>query len=151
MLRLSLEVVGRLEEHKLFQDARRVLLFSSLPDEVNTHDLIGRYYKDKQILLPTVIGDDMELHLYNGVAEQGAYGIDEAVGPLVTNYDTIDLAVIPGVAFDRRGNRLGRGKGYYDKFLPQLRCHTIGLCFPFQLINEIPTEPHDIKVNEVIA
>ncbi|MCQ2095495.1 MAG: 5-formyltetrahydrofolate cyclo-ligase [Bacteroidaceae bacterium] len=148
---MSQEATGRLERHPLFRQSRRLLLFHSLPDEVNTHELINRHWREKTILLPVVTGDDITLRVFDGRCEEGKFGICEPVGAVFTDYRSIDLAVIPGVAFDGDRNRLGRGKGYYDRFLPLLRCHTIGLCYPFQLIEHIPTEPHDIKVNEVIS
>lgn len=75
---------------------------------------------EKQILLPVVTGDDLELRVYTGPGDlaTGAYGIEEPTGALFTDYDAIDFIVVPGVAFDRNGNRLGRGKGYYDRLLP---------------------------------
>ena len=63
-----------------------------------------------------------------------------------------DLIIVPGVAFDRHGNRIGRGKGYYDRFLCQhLDVKRIGICFDFQLVDEVPTDPLDIKMDEVIS
>jgi 5-formyltetrahydrofolate cyclo-ligase len=70
----------------------------------------------------------------------------------VDSYHEIDLAVIPGVAFDRHGARLGRGKGYYDRLLSlMLNAYKIGICFPFQLLEHIPSEPHDVLMNEVVS
>ena len=63
----------------------------------------------------------------------------------------IDLAVIPGMAFDRDGHRLGRGKGFYDKLLPGIKCRKIGLCFSFQLADSVPIEPHDIVMDMVLT
>ena len=151
----SQAIIGKLECHPLFQQAQRVLLFHSLSDEVNTHELIERYKDKKTLILPSVAGDELELHIYDAEArtKQGAFNITESCGPLLqpSEYATIDLAIIPGVAFDREGNRLGRGKGYYDRLLPQLVCHTIGLCYPCQLIDAVPHEQHDIKVKEVLT
>ena len=63
-----------------------------------------------------------------------------------------DLIVVPGVAFDRHGNRLGRGRGYYDRFLCQhLNVKRIGICFDFQLVDEVPAEAFDIRMEEVIS
>ena len=107
----------------------------------------------KQILLPVVIGNDLELRLYTGPQDlkKGAYGIEEPVGEPFTDYASIDLAIIPGVAFDVHGNRLGRGKGYYDRLLPRLpHIYKIGICFPFQLLEEVPTEALDVRMDEVL-
>ena len=66
----------------------------------------------------------------------------------------MDLVLVPGVAFDAAGHRLGRGKGYYDQFFascPQVAAsYKLGIAFPFQIVGEIPTEPHDIQMDEVI-
>ena len=67
-----------------------------------------------------------------------------------SDYQAIDLALIPGMAFDKDGHRLGRGKGYYDRLLPRLSCPTIGICFPFQKVEKIPVEPWDIPVQRVL-
>ena len=131
-----------------------MLLYHSLPDEVDTHGLVRRWSGQKRILLPVVKGEDLELKLYTGDNHltQGAFRIDEPTGPAFTDYAAIDLAVIPGVAFDRRGNRLGRGKGYYDRLLPRLtQARKLGICFPYQLVNDIPTDAHDIRMDEIIT
>ena len=145
-----------LEQHPWFVAARRILLFHSLPDEVDTHGLIERYQNSKTIYLPTV-ADDTELELHavdpSQPMHRGAFGILEASGPLLPPelYHTIDLAIVPGQAFDHEGNRLGRGRGYYDRLLPRLKCHTIGLCYPYQLIDNVPHDIHDARVDEVVC
>ena len=109
---------------------------------------------EKRILLPVVVGDDLELRLYTGPEDlkPGAYGIEEPTGELFTDYADIDFIVVPGVAFDRNGNRLGRGKGYYDRLLPRIpSAHKAGICFPFQLVEEVPAEPFDIRMDEIIT
>ena len=131
-----------------------MLLYHSLPDEVDTHAFIRRWSAQKRILLPVVKGYDLELRLYTGDDRltEGAFHIDEPTGTAFTDYAAIDLAVIPGVAFDRRGNRLGRGKGYYDRLLPRIpTAYKLGLCFPFQVLNQIPAEAHDIPMDEVLT
>ena len=76
----------------------------------------------------------------------------EPTGRSFTDYASIDLAVIPGMAFDTSGNRLGRGKGYYDRFLSLLPpyIYKIGVCFGFQMFDSIPSDTTDIRMNEVI-
>lgn len=128
-------------------------MYYSLPDEVQTHDFVEKWRGKKNILLPVVVGDDLELRTYTGRQElsEGAFHIDEPTGRTFTDYDAIDLVIVPGVAFDNNGNRLGRGKGYYDRLLPRIRAHKIGICFPFQLVKEIPTEPFDKKMDKIIS
>lgn len=142
-----------LEQHPHFQKAKTVLLYHSLPDEVNTHAFIERWSLQKQLLLPVVKGDELELRFYKPSDELkvGSYHIMEPEGDKLTDYSQIDLAVIPGVAFDAQGHRLGRGKGYYDRLLPQLNCFKIGICFPFQIVEEVPTDIYDVKMDEVIS
>lgn len=152
---LSVSLLQRLEQHPRFVGADTVLLYHSLPDEVETHAFIDRWCGRKELILPTVVGDDLELHHYTGphCLRLGSYGILEPSGEPFTDYHRITLAVIPGMAFDRYGNRLGRGKGYYDRLLPRLSCaYKLGLCFPFQLLTgEIPHEPHDCRMDEVVS
>ena len=137
------------------ENCQTILLYHSLPDEVNTHDLIRILYaQGYTILLPTVVGCNLTLHVYEGEDTMNiglAYGIQESLGKLFTEYSHIDLAIIPGMAFTQQGDRLGRGKGYYDRLLPQLTCPLIGIAFPFQLVPTIPTESHDIQMTEIIT
>ena len=137
---LSFAVIMRLLAHKRLKDARTVMLYYSLPDEVYTHTLVDALLASgKRVLLPQSL-------------EQGAYNIMEPVGEVFSDYAQIDLAVIPGVAFDRQLNRMGRGKGFYDRLLPKLgNAYKIGICFDFQLVESIECEEHDIKMDEVIA
>ena len=73
------------------------------------------------------------------------------MGEQFTDYDKIDLALVPGMAFDAAGHRLGRGKGYYDRFLGEHpHIYKIGVCFPFQRVAEVPSEAHDVVMDEVI-
>ena len=138
-----------------WQEAGTLLLYYPLPDEVDVRLLIKDAFESgKKVLLPVVKGDELELHLYEGEAslKEGAFGIMEPTGPLFApiHYDEIELAIIPGMAFDSAGHRLGRGKGYYDRLLPNLRdAKLIGVCFPFQFLEEVPAEAHDISVCKV--
>jgi 5-formyltetrahydrofolate cyclo-ligase len=142
-----------LESLPAFQEAKIVLLYHSLKDEVRTHSFIEKWKERKTVLLPVVDGENLKLRIYKSSADlrTGAYGIEEPTGKLFTEYDKIDLTIIPGVSFDEKGNRLGRGKGYYDRLLPNIKAYKIGICFAFQVSEEIPTEPHDTKMNLVIT
>lgn len=144
-------LLEQIEKHPHFIAAQTVLLYYSLDDEVQTHLFVEKWCKTKQILLPVVQGDELEIRHYTGkeCLSTGAFQIEEPTGPAYTDYEKIALAIIPGMAFDRNGNRLGRGKGYYDKLLPKLSSYNIGICYRFQAKEEIPCEPFDRKMNEV--
>ena len=155
ILDLSGPILRRLAVHPRFIAARTILLYHSLPDEVDTQDFVRYWSLHKCILLPTVKGKDIELHRYAAEdhLETGAFGIQESTGEVFTDYTSIDLAVIPGVAFDAEGNRLGRGQGFYDRLLTQLQhynIYKIGVCFDFQRVEHVPTEPHDIPMDETL-
>ncbi|KAA6343003.1 5-formyltetrahydrofolate cyclo-ligase [termite gut metagenome] len=149
----SADILRQLETHIVFKEAHTVLLFHSLKDEPDTHAFIEKWSGTKVILLPVVCGESLELRVYSNhqSLSAGTYGIDEPSGEAFTDYASIDLAVIPGVAFDRFGNRLGRGKGYYDKLLPHLSAHKIGIGFSFQLVEEVPARELDVRMDEVIT
>ena len=150
----SAKILAALEAHPAFRAAATVLLYHSLPDEVDTYRFVENWSAQKRVLLPQVVGDDLCLRRYTSAADMavGAYGILEPVGELFTDYDSISLVVVPGVAFDAAGNRLGRGKGYYDRLLPRLAAaYKIGICFPFQLVDRVPAEPFDIRMDEIIS
>ena len=132
-----------------------ILLYSALPDEVPTQALMDDLVaQGKTVLLPRVINDrDMELRRYTGPQDlqEGAYGILEPTGERFTDYDAIDVAIVPGMAFDAEGHRLGRGKGYYDRFLSRVpHLYKIGLCFSWQMVDHVPCDEHDIVMDEVI-
>ena len=152
---LSSEVIAKLEATPLWKQAHTVLLYRSLPDEVATEDLILRACEQgKRVLLPVVIGDDLELREYRGEdsLSEGAFHILEPQGCAFTNFEAIDLAIIPGVAFTADGRRLGRGRGYYDRLLARLvDVCKIGICWPFQLLEQLPSEAHDIGMDAVVC
>ncbi len=150
---LSEKLFFHLESLPAFQKAKIILLYHSLKDEVRTHSFIEKWKEEKTILLPVVDGDNLKLRIYKSLSDlkTGAYGIEEPTGCLFTEYEKIDLAIIPGISFDAHGNRLGRGKGYYDRLLPNIKAYKIGICFEFQVAEEIPVEPHDTKMDLVIT
>ena len=140
---------------KMVREAHVIMAYCSLPDEVDTSTLIDKLLlMDKTVLLPVVAGDDILLRRYEGkdTLQSGAFNILEPTGDLYEDYELIDVAIIPGMAFDMNGNRLGRGKGYYDRFLPKIpQAKKIGVCFPFQLVESVPCESFDIPVDRVIT
>lgn len=148
----SERIMEALESTPQFRQAQTVMLYSSLPDEVRTTAFIEKWRNLKRVILPTVVGDDIvpvELTPDTPFAV-GDFNIMEPQNrPYTGGYD---LIVVPGMAFDRAGNRLGRGKGYYDRFLSQHPgVPKIGICFDFQLVGAVPTEANDIRMDEVLA
>ena len=152
---MSNEVITCLLDNSYIKKASTIMLYYSLPDEVFTHEVINTLAAEgKKILLPVVIdNENMELREYHDDNDLtlGAYDIMEPTGKLFTAYDTIDVAVVPGMMFDRECNRLGRGKGYYDRFLKKIRdVHKIGICFKFQIAESVPSNINDVRVDELI-
>ena len=109
----------------------------------------------KRLVLPRVEGDAMRFCDCDPAAlRRGAFGIAEPEpGARTCPPGEIDLVVVPGVAFTAGGVRLGRGKGYYDRYLSQaeFRGATVGVCYAHQLVGELPSEPHDVAVDCVVA
>lgn len=154
LLGFSDQIFGKLAETDVFKEAKCILAYYSFAGEVSTHDFIEKYAQDKKIILPVVKENNLVLKEFRGKDELhlSDYGILEPTGSDFTDYSQIDLAIIPGVGFDRSLNRLGRGRGYYDKLLPLLdNTYLIGVCFLFQLCEQIPIEPHDFRMNCVIS
>ncbi len=151
----SLVRIKQLMSHPRLIAAKTIMMYYSLPDEVDTHEAIRQLVKQgKTVLLPVVTSEDsMILRRYEQATDlrTGAFGIMEPVGQHFNDYDQIELAVVPGVAFDAEGHRLGRGRGYYDRFLPRLpHAYKLGLCFDFQKVEHVPTDANDIRMDEVL-
>ncbi|MCW3786372.1 5-formyltetrahydrofolate cyclo-ligase [Plebeiibacterium sediminum] len=148
----SMEVFKALEASPIFQNATHLLCYWSLFDELDTHYFVNKYCKNKSIYLPRVVGDEVEIVPYCGEAsmEKGAFGIMEPNGSAISNYNEIDLVIVPGVAFTTDGYRMGRGGGYYDRLLPLLANATkVGVAYKCQMLNQVPIEPHDVKMDQV--
>lgn len=135
-----------------FQRAEKVLVYHSLPDELSTHTFIERWHENKKLYLPRVNGDNLDILPYCATCLQsGAFNIEEPTGDDVVETSEIDLIIVPGVAFDSEGNRVGRGKGYYDRLLAEARAVKIGVGYDFQLVESIDAEAHDVKVDAVVT
>lgn len=153
-IELSKPIFEKIEKEELFKEAKVVLLYYSMDDEVYTHDFVEKHYKTKTILLPCVDGDDLILRQYLGIESMKAgeqFGILEPVGKEFNDLEKIDLMIIPGVAFDKEKNRLGRGRGFYDRLLKTVNATKIGVCFDFQIVEQVPTEDFDVKMDVVIS
>lgn len=148
-------VFGVIEAMEEFKQAKTVLAFWSLADEIVTHDFIVKWADLKSIALPVVVGDNLELRLFTGkdkLVRSSNFSIFEPSKNKLVEPDQVDFAIIPGVAFDLQGNRMGRGKGFYDKLLPKLnKSLKVGIGYDFQLVERVPITEHDIAVDRVVC
>lgn len=147
-------ICQRLLEHPWFHQAKNILGYSAIPPEIDLSPVLkAALFMGKNLLLPRcemdgamtarIVGDLSELQI-------GSYGILEPkpeaeIFPL----EEINLILVPGLAFDEKGRRIGRGKGYYDRFLKGCRGKTIGICRC--LVSEVPVEEHDKTMDAVLT
>lgn len=144
----------RVEALPEFAAAHCVALFAALADEPDTAPMLGRWAAGRRLVLPRVEGEVMHFYDYDpATVRSGSFGIDEPQQGIACPPADIDLIVVPGVAFTASGFRLGRGRGYYDRYLaqPGFRGCTVGVCYAHQLVDTLPVEPHDIPLQRVLA
>lgn len=153
-IRAARSVFDRLEKMAAFMMAERILMYHSLPDELSTREFIDRWERRKRFFLPRVNGVNLDILPYHRSSLRlGAFHIEEPEGTDTTSVDDIELIVVPAVAFDRHGNRVGRGKGYYDRLLGNSKALKVGVGYDFQLRDDGDIEPdeHDIPLDIVIT
>lgn len=153
----SKRIVDQVVCHPLFLCAEEIYCYVSFGDETVTFDLIKQSLKTgKKVAVPRVIVDNfMNFYYIDSLKElkTGHFGILEPEENPVRKADGQDvLVILPGIAFDRKGNRIGYGKGFYDAYLNEHpEFHRIGLAFSDQCVEWIPADPHDIRVEAVIT
>lgn len=144
----------QLFSHPLYRNASAVYAYLSYNQEVRTAPILRRAWLDgKRIAVPRVEGERMVFVLLdeNSVIEAGYCGIPEPVGGSRAD-DPTALVLMPGLAFDPQGNRLGYGGGFYDRFLADEPAHpTVALCYDFQLVAHLEPQPHDLPVDVVLS
>jgi len=141
----------------VFKKAKTVMFYVSFDGEVNTQDMIKEAHRlGKIVAVPVCKGNRVTLRpcilRNNAKFKKGPYGICEPAVKEYIKLEDLDLVIVPGVAFDKKGNRLGRGKGCYDYFLKRAACDTasIGLAFDFQILPYLPATTTDVKIGKVI-
>lgn len=141
-----------LENSAAFLLADNILLYHSLPDELSTREFIARWHEKKHFFLPRVNGVNLDILPYDRTSlKLGAFQIEEPQGNDTISIESIEMVVVPAVAYDRNGNRIGRGKGYYDRLLRDVKATKVGVAYDFQVVDEIDAEPHDVKMDVVIT
>ena len=147
----SQQILEQLEQMTCFRDAKTVLLYYPIQNEVDVLPLVKKYKHEKTLLFPATHRRSMTVHPYAGNEHmhRGKFGIPEPTTPAYTG--PIDLVIVPAVAFDAKGRRLGRGGGYYDRFIKKLT-HTVlvGVGYDFQLVDEVPAARHDQRVHRIV-
>ena len=147
-------VFNKIRKMPVWQQAQHILCYWSLPDELPTHEAVNAWLANgKNIYLPRVMGDDLEIVPYHGAQsldDNNQFHIGEPVGDAV-DASCLELIIVPAVALDQKRNRLGRGKGFYDRLLSATTCPTIGVVCDFQLVDEVPVEPHDHPLDCVVT
>lgn len=146
-------VFAAVERTAAFLLADRILVYNSLPDELSTRAFIDKWAGRKRFFLPRVNGVNLELLPYERTRMHlGAFHIEEPDGDEVVDPMSMDLIIVPAVALDRSGNRLGRGRGFYDRLLGLTRATTLGVGYDFQLIADgVPVDSHDRVLDIVIT
>ncbi len=146
-------ILKKLENLPEFQSAKIILMYWSLPNEVDTRSFIEKWSQQKTILLPVIQENEIVLRYFtdHSCLITGKFNICEPATAEFCNFASIDLCIIPGIAFDSRGNRLGKGKGFYDQFLPKITSKKIGICFGIQFIEDIPHDDWDVKMDLVLS
>jgi len=145
-------VFGKLESLSEFKSAKTIVIYWSAPDELPTQTFIKKWKDEKLIILPSIKGRKLRLKRYSSDVNmvQRALGIWEP--DLKEIFDgKVDLVIVPGVAFDSKKNRLGRGKGYYDRFFRKQKTLKIGVGFDFQLINSVPLNTWDKRLDLILT
>ena len=141
-----------------FKRANTILFYISHNNEVYTHDMIKECMSNrKRIIVPISNKKNQEL-LISEIRnwrdlKRGSYNILEPKNCCIYEYpiELIDIIIVPGVGFDKKGGRIGHGCGYYDKLLKYATSPIIGLAFNIQLVENIPIEKHDIRVDKIIT
>ena len=152
------KIFKRLLKEPSFQEAKHIAFYYGIAPEVATRPFLKAVLKKKKIYLPRTEPQKKrmtfrQVRVFSKDLVKGPYGIMEpklscAVRPAVR----MDLIIVPGVAFDRRGGRLGRGAGYYDRLLRKAKkVVKIGLCFREQLVKKVPMRLHDVRMDRVIT
>lgn len=149
----SARIAEALFSSDLYREAQVIYAFCSAGQEPDTQAIVRRALRDgKQIFLPVVQGDEMRFFSYEAgdPMTRGAFGISEPVLRRTASANP-DLILVPMVAFDAACNRLGHGKGYYDRYLGQSDLKTVGIAFSEFRLDTVAVEPHDVKLDVIIT
>lgn len=147
-------IVDKLLALDEYKSSQNIFVYNSFGSEVITDKLIGTIINNgKTVSLPRIKDTDMDAVIINEKTDYSVneLGISEPLGKMIMPKNKIELSIIPLLGFDRKGNRLGRGKGFYDKFLQGLICKKIALAYSVQEEKNIIVDDFDIKIDKIIT
>jgi 5-formyltetrahydrofolate cyclo-ligase len=147
----SVQLWAAVAELPEFQRAGSVMAFVGAKGEPDTDPLFARLAAEgRRLLLPRIANKAIEVCDGSAPMVVSSFGISEPTGPALP-FDEVDFVIVPGLAFTVRGDRLGYGAGFYDRFLAEVTAPNAGVCFTEQLVDEMPTAAHDIRVQRVVS
>lgn len=152
---LSLRILARLRSFPPYLTAKTILFYFPFRGEVDVRSLLREAWREgRRVLLPVVRGGEMEAALFCGeeLLHPNAFGVLEPgrEAPRVSP-EELDLVLVPGLAFDREGFRLGFGKGYYDRFLSRTRAFRLGVAYSAQVVEKLPREEGDLPMQALVT
>ena len=154
----SHKIVSNLLNNPIYKSADTIMAYSSMPEEIQLNELFDNAFaNDKILAIPLIIGRGTMRPVFLPTVEDlvvGDFGIMTVRQDKrqFVEFDDIDCVIVPGAAFDRQGNRLGLGGGYYDRFLQRVpNAKRVALSFDYQLLETVPAEPHDAKMDLIIT
>ena len=148
------KIVKKISALKLYKQAKKILFYLPLHREVNLISLFEENHTKKTFVLPRIKGKNLELYIITNLkhTEKGKFNIPEPIKNLPKiKPGAVDLLLIPGVVFAENGNRIGYGKGFYDRLLKKITCPKIGIAYEFQIVKNIAGEAHDIQMDMIIT
>lgn len=150
----SRDICKRLIGSGFYKSAHTVMVYMPIQNEAATADILADIFeKNKRAVIPAVENDNMRAVYIdkNTIFRRGKFGIPEADNAQYADKSEIDLVVVPGIAFDRRGGRIGFGKGFYDRFLDGMNAVKAALCYDFQLTDNTYPDEYDILMDYIVT
>ena len=141
---------------ELYKNASQIMLYMPLGNEIGTDEMLkAAFADDKKVVLPVTNGETGEITPYLITKDTqfavGAFKVREPIGAEIADVSKTDLIIVPGIAYDRRGARVGFGKGCYDMLLCNSKAVNVGYCYEYQICDEIEDEAHDMRMDYLLT
>ena len=148
-------ICSRFTKTKLYTDAKTIAVYMSIKNEVDLSGIIQQAFKDgKKVVVPVIDPDTDEIFTAYMKPEdslkQGVFGIPEPKDAVRADINSVDVMLVPGLAFGYSGARIGWGRGYYDRLTTDIGAVLVGVAYEFQIHGTMETEPHDVKMHYII-